>query len=471
MWFREITDTSLFEAKRGAFSPIKLLSNDDVDGAQFDHVFVLGLTADVMPGQPKLNSLIPSWIQVAAGCPGSSPELKLSEGKLTLKTMKSVARRSVVTSYAGVNSRGVCQSPTSMEKFEDASDAKTRTMKSIALTVTPDAALLPVAPDELQGIRGGTSILKNQAAQPFYSFARNRLGIKPFPQNRFGLDARLQGIAVHDSLEAFWNETQDSQTLNAMCDQKLREAISKATQYAFDQSSELAEHRVGRMMRSLEIRRVEHLLLDWLMLEKERSYPFKVEATELEVVTTCEGIPMTLRIDRIDEVMVSPTEIKRVVSDYKTGKNIVMSDLNAEGMKEPQLPLYATLLQDGKPVDGVSISQINPDKIASHLRSDFTNSLVGKRTSSADVGSPEAWAAQVTSWKSSIRELSEGFKSGNYDFDYSQVKAAVGYDDLAPLIRVGLEQNVTFQTALPAQTQAVIVGACSDSTREADYVS
>ena len=86
---------------------------------------------------------------------------------------------------------------------------------------------------------------------------------------------------------------------------------------------------------ALEEQRLQRLVTAWLEFERARA-EFTVEATELEKPVTVAGLPLKLRLDRLDRL----NDDTFLVIDYKTGP---VSDRawNGERPEDLQLPLYA----------------------------------------------------------------------------------------------------------------------------------
>ena len=142
------------------------------------------------------------------------------------------------------------------------------------------------------------------------------------------------------------------------------------------------------------------------------------------------GIPLKLRIDRIDRI-----GDKRLVIDYKTG-SIDGKALNSDSLTEPQLPIYALTANDEAPVDGVMLAQLrSPDDLKVHLRSNWANSVIAKRAHDNDVDSPEKWQAELGAWERALQGMAEGILAGNIAHDYNTQLDRSFSAYLLPLLR------------------------------------
>ena len=203
------------------------------------------------------------------------------------------------------------------------------------LTLPQSDAVRPVAPEQRARLRGGSGLFKEYAQSPFLAFLKYRLRLKEFPRPAEGLDHRLQGILVHDSLEKVWQRLGDKAALDALDFAGIERLVAQCVDEAL-QGSEINPQRFGESLMQLEKTRVVALISHWLEYkEKARLQDFDVVALETAMDTQLMGIPLKLRIDRIDRI-----GDKRLVIDYKTG-SIDGKALNSDSLTEPQLPICA----------------------------------------------------------------------------------------------------------------------------------
>ena len=189
--------------------------------------------------------------------------------------------------------------------------------------------------------------------------------------------------------------------------------------------------RFGEALLRLEKTRVVALVSHWLEFkEKMRLQDFTVEAVETQLDTRFMGIPLKLRMDRIDRI-----GDKRLVIDYKTG-TVDGKTLNSDALTEPQLPIYALAASEAAPIDGVMLAQIkSPDDLKIHVRSNWTNSVIAKKAHDSDVDDEQKWAAELKAWAAALEAMAEGILAGNIEHDYSlnMSRSFSGY--LMPLLR------------------------------------
>ncbi len=178
--------------------------------------------------------------------------------------------------------------------------------------------------------RHGTQIFKDHIACPFRAFAKHRLHAVKLEEPQMGLNALQKGNTVHEVLEHLWKAIESKQNLLAIDHNTLRELIDKIINNSLKKFSKT----IQPIFIQAEKARLEKLILDWLELEKSRE-DFVVMSTEQTLETQLGGLPLKLRIDRIDQI--SPD--KYLIIDYKTSQY----DIRGDYLDEPQLPLYAVV--------------------------------------------------------------------------------------------------------------------------------
>lgn len=148
------------------------------------------------------------------------------------------------------------------------------------------------------------------------------------------MDDSLKGSLIHKILELFWDQVKTSEHLHQLHEsKKLLEQIQQCVREGM-QSFEL-DSKNQSVFFGIEQERLTHLIDEWMEYERERD-PFEVFATEDEKTVQLAGLPLILRVDRIDQT----TDGKTVLIDYKTGAVTNLKKWFGERIEEPQLPLY-----------------------------------------------------------------------------------------------------------------------------------
>lgn len=443
MWLRECVDTRHYQVKKFRQTPIKIMKYEDAIGLEFDHLFIVGCSSGVLPKPVTIDPFIPTVLQEKSKVDGCTADLAFEKARRQIAMFCESAVRAEFC-FHKTNTLGQPQTPSPLfglvTSMQDAQLGCNRvilgTLDREAISEDP---ILPVHSVTSEPVTGGTSILKDYAVNPFYAFARHRLGLKPFPASKVGLNPSSQGIALHEALEHFWVDVKTSENLQRMATEEKASLIESCVVKSMEGSANLADWMIGDGIYEIEKARLVQIVLDWVAKEEARTEPFEVILTEHTAQVMVENLPMTIRLDRVDRVNSLMGE-KVVLIDYKTGSVFNMKDLNSDRLVEPQLPLYCLYsnLEDVgiEAIDGVSIAHVHPSDMKFHVRSSWANGFHKKRSSPYDVANPAAWDSQKLSWEAGIVDAAKGFMNGLATFDYSKDKVDMFYEDLAPLLRI-----------------------------------
>jgi exodeoxyribonuclease-5 len=269
--------------------------------------------------------------------------------------------------------------------------------------------------------RGGVGLLKAQAICPAWAFHRYRLGAQALAAPVDGLDAASRGTLLHRAMERFWNG-RDSVSLQGMSGEERQLAVATAVAgalSAFDNGRELP---LSPRFAQLECARLERLLNAWLEVELARPQPFTVLACEQTVEIDLDGLKLDIRVDRIDEL----TGRRRVILDYKTGRNLKLADWQGERIVEPQLPAYAVSCEEPPAV--VAFAKVRDDGCAFVGLGEDAAVLPGARAA-------EDWPGVLTAWRASIRAVAREIREGEAAMWVADEKQ-LEYCDVLPLLRL-----------------------------------
>jgi probable DNA repair protein len=317
---------------------IQVLGLYEAIGLRFDHLWVLGLHSDNWPPPARGNPFIPAELQLAVGLPHSGPQRELEVARTVTRRLLETAPDCVFSYPGQVDGEDTLPSPLLMA----AGITSTETVSGWAGTHWLDTVhhgdgpvTEPLAgPLAMHGetARGGTSILRNQAACPFRAFAINRLGAEGLATPADGITATLHGSLVHEVLEGFWRETVYFDALLALDKNSLEQRLQSHVDAVLQERRDM---RFRPAFSGVEAGRLLQLALDYLEIEKQRS-PFEVSGFEQAIEYEIEGQSIRLVIDRIDRLPSGET----VIIDYKTG-TVKPDRWFGDPPEEPQLPLYA----------------------------------------------------------------------------------------------------------------------------------
>jgi probable DNA repair protein len=309
-------------------------------GFDFDVVRILGASGDELPPQVNPNPFIPIEMQRELGLTLASPELQSGRARERITRLINGAEKVVVTYPEISEGREVRVSPffPALSIEEDAKEResnriKDRVQASVMLEGMGIDAVVDFIPGEMEGLKGGTSILKNQSACPFKAFATHRLAARALESPEPGLSYADRGTIVHSALKYFWEATGDSEGLGKLIHAgKLVGEVRKAVDKSLEPYRNRSYGEVNYL--NLEMERLRKLLLDWLSFEATRE-PFEVESLEKVDKREVGGLDIEFRIDRVDSI----GKLGHVVIDYKTGK-CSRNDWLGERPKDPQLLFY-----------------------------------------------------------------------------------------------------------------------------------
>lgn len=343
-------------------APIQILGLLEAAAIPFDYLWVMGLDDTTWPPAAKPNPFIPQRLQKSLNMPHASAERELIYSRQLTEQFKQSAQHCLF-SYPLKSADNELR-PSSLITHVNETTIEALTLSKVTspaeiifqssqCEVIQDNEAPSILPEEK--IRGGARIFKQQAACPFKAFVEIRLHAQPIEPIQIGLRAQDRGMIVHKTLELIWRTLQSSENLSNLSTEELTTLIKECGTIAIEQMTGKKIHAIRYL--TLELQRLIKLIFDWLMIEKERP-PFKVIAQEKEISATFANIPLTLRVDRIDEL----ADGTYLIIDYKTGKNNSMKSWFSERPDEPQLPLYC-LLQPNNTI-GIAFAEIHPDLLS-----------------------------------------------------------------------------------------------------------
>ena len=329
-------------------SPVQVLDAAQAAGLESDAAMVTGLSDETWPPTVEHGSpLIPLKQQRAQGVPGSSPQSLRGERERLTRAVFSAAP-AVHATYSKRLASAARGLVTREMSADDAWTGKTpwQSFQAATLVELEDSqapSFVPAGP-----VRGGTRLIKAQSQCPFRAFAEFRLRASALEDGVLGMDALARGTTLHTALELVWRELKSSEGLRSKSHADLAslagEAIAQAVR--MDESSGLQE-----LVTSVERERLQDLILEWLDVERERLQPFTVELLEGKRDVDLAGLPIQIRLDRVDRL----NNGCALLLDYKSGKQ-TKNALLCPRPNEPQLLVYAATADED--VDGLLLIQL-----------------------------------------------------------------------------------------------------------------
>lgn len=421
------------------FIPVEIMDIWDTPGHHYDRAFIVGMVSNALPDRASPNPFLPFQMQKEAGIPACCADTQLVRAERLKETLSSLASE-VVISCPSQTADGYHLTPSLLlgtwPLYEEAGSEVAAPRPAPALEYH-ESTFPPVSPEELPTVRGGVQILGAFARAPFFSAVESRLHLRPFPTPSEGISAAMQGEIIHGAMDLLWGELKDSATLHARAD-VLPELIETAVQGVFENPKIVPPYSLGPRLALIEKQRACRLIARWMQrVELERIEPFAVVAREIAVEGNINGLPVKLRIDRIDRVE-TVNGPRFLILDYKTGAEINTGGWQADTLTDPQLPIYATSVDLSAmgftAPDGIGFAHITDDKCGAHLRANWTGSLDGKGK-----GKPvEDWPGQLAEWRDQLNANAGGFLAGASEVDYSALsRCEVFHGYLFGLLRQG----------------------------------
>ena len=374
---------------------IQLMGPLEAAGAEFDAVWISGLTASNWPPAGNPSPLLSRQLQRSLGMPDADPAdtVEYAE-RLLLRLGRSAT--AVVCSYARQVDDAE-QSPTGLlgllharAHAPQADPGWHATQLAMSLEASP-------APDRVPPIKkgerlsGGAGALQRQLQDPLSAFIVARLGVAQLRPQAIGLPASLRGNMIHDALRQLYIDTPTQRQIAAWTDEERLLRIDKTVEFAFVRHERNTDS-VLRQLFKLERARVAGLLRQFIALDISRE-EFAISAVEHEVAFADADVHMKLRVDRIDR----RRDGTLAILDYKTGARKTF--LGGDGRpKEIQLVAYAMALD--AEVSAVALVNIDAREM-------------GFDGAGAGYGKVDDWAASLAEWKQLVHAACRDLGAGD----------------------------------------------------------
>jgi ATP-dependent helicase/nuclease subunit B len=395
---RELAASTLFQVENEG-APVQIMGELEASGLHFDHLWIAGLHDQAFPASIRPNPFLPLGMQRRHRLPHASAERELEFAGAQLKRLIASAPDVVLSCPAQHGESKLEPSPLIERdrwvRFAEAHRTPdwTDSMRAAAMLETLADEAGPPLTDQ-SGQSGGTGLFRDMAACPFRAFVQHRIRARPLDDAELGLAAREKGMLVHKALELIWNELGSQQALCALTHDQLASLVSSSVAAALGRKN-------GGLGRSLERRRLQTLLVEWLEIEKTRP-PFTVLQPEAARIVRAGGVAVKTRIDRIDEL----PDGRLIILDYKTGE-VGLGGWDGARPADPQVPLYCATSQE--PLAGAAFAQIRSGDMG-FRGVDESGSLPNLKSMRFE--SRRRLAQQVEEWKRVLNALGERFRAG-----------------------------------------------------------
>ncbi len=436
LWLGELLRNG-FEPRVEHEQPITIGTPEEVLALPCDLLIIGDANADIFPGRSAPTPFLAIEAQRAAGIPEASPEAHLAHSRSLIAALCGQATEVQILAPA-VDTRGaeLLPSPLFGDDWQVLPARKCSSQcNSVAerLAAAPPTLFLPendpVPPvTATENISGNAGLFTAWFESPFFAFCTHRLGLEPLPQPGHGLDPRIQGQILHTALERLWKTLHNSTALAALDADALSTEVRSALRAPL--ARHLPERDFGRVMTQLESARLHDLLCQWLRHELRRSDPFEVIACEEPLTTSLAGLPLSLRIDRLDHVDTACGP-RYLVLDYKTGREADPKGWREDRLRDPQLPLYATLSAQVQllvpQIDGIGFAHLKDGHPALSSANNWCGSMI-----EPDTQPKRDWNEQLSAWSQRLEAAARGFLAGEAGVDPA-LRSQSWYGWLLPL--------------------------------------
>ncbi|OGT30232.1 MAG: hypothetical protein A3E87_00655 [Gammaproteobacteria bacterium RIFCSPHIGHO2_12_FULL_35_23] len=428
----ELAVDTIFQAESSQ-SHIQILGLLEAVGMTFDYIWVTGLDSKSWPPLANPHPLIPIALQRELNMPHCSAERELVFCQRLTEQLLTTCQH-FIASYAEQDKEIILQkSPLlkdlPLSQLESLLPTEIKSIKRPLIEYFIDEQAPQVTADEK--IKGGTGLLKRQAACPFRAFAEYRLLAKPIENYALGIDAKTKGKLIHKALELLWKQLNSQARLLTLTETKQNNLLYAVIEQTF-QSINIPTQNYALI--SLEKTRLHKLLTEWLSYERKRP-AFEVIATEKWQSVKLNELTLKVQVDRIDQTR----QGSMILLDYKTGKTSI-NDWFSQRPNEPQLPLY-TLVCSG-PITAMAFAQLKADEIRFKGITLTTEGL-------PDCDLPEKikdclpnWENQLQLWRQTLLQLADDFIAGKALVDPKNPRETCQQCHLSSLCRVHETINI-----------------------------
>lgn len=454
-WLNRLANETPFQP-RAADAPVQVLGLLEATGMQFDAVWVVGMTDDVLPAAPRPNPFLPIETQRANNLPQSSAGRELEFAQ------------DIFDGLRGAAPEVICSYPLREGDSELGASPLLRGMETMApVDVQPSPARQWFRSTPLESLndtkapahpggetRGGTALLQDQSHCPFRAFAIHRLHADDWPTPQPGPDALIRGMVTHRVLEKLWTHWRTRAQLQATHEAgELESVVRSVVIDVLDDNRRKMHHRWTDSLQSIETERLVNVLLRWfeqVELQRPDFNVIEIEGKNIDVIeiegqgvdgsdsrTRVLAGPLELagKLDRIDRLK----DGSELIIDYKSGAAPGRNDFFGERPRAPQLPAYLVARrQAGKATAaGIAVASLKTgaEKLQGVMRVEGDNDPgIAGLVNVVKTRQAGDWEEAVEFWEQKIHGLGTNFANGDADVD--PLRGACDYCHLATLCRI-----------------------------------
>jgi len=376
--------------------PLQVLGAAEALSERFDAAWLAGFHDRAWPPPSQPLALVPVSLQRAVGLPRAVPDLGLERSRRATAMLLRTAPELTISHARADGEEPLLSTPMIAGVFQAAPDAPPfETVRAPEERV--DDTRAPVYGAE--EAKGGATLIRDQAACPFRSFAAHRLEAREFPEAELGLSAQERGIILHAAISNCWRQLKDLATLRATSDEQLAGIIRVSVRRAIQDCGGALAEPFDVRVREVEQQRLERLLKLWMDVERQREASFQVIERESAGGIEIGGVKLAIRIDRQDRL----DDGRLVLIDYKSN---APSPNAWEGDRpdEPQAPLYAIATE--RPIAALAFGQLKRSEARFKGVADDAGVLPGIKAAEAPI------SRRTEAWRHTLSQLAAQYKQG-----------------------------------------------------------
>ncbi len=329
---------------------LQVMSLADTTGLSFEAIRIVGATSESLPSKPSLLSFIPWEICRSYQISKIDEEAHEEVAARLIGQLSSVGEVSCTYHRVSDGTAKLASRFCDLSHEESPSDG--RSGKGIVVpleSIDDPVGLITNLPNQQVG---GVSLLEQQASCPLKAHLNHRLSIRPLEDEAEGLTPGERGGVLHEALKHLFSSLKNSDQINALTAVDREVLIEAAADEAVRGLKAPVRERVGLSALDLERQRLSGILAAWLEVEGSRDIGFTVELSEAPLEWECEGLNLSLKVDRVDRLSTG----QRIVIDYKSSAGQSATDWSQSPLKSPQLPCYSQVIAD---VETIAIGQVS----------------------------------------------------------------------------------------------------------------
>ncbi len=397
-------------------APALITGPSEAAGLHADAVWFLGVDEDSWPSAGRAHPLLPLQLQRDTGMPHADAlqEWTLADAMTTrLMASAPIVQFSFARRKESVEARPSRIALKIAPLQTMLSERHSGWLQDQTLSFR-DTARIPFTARESAG---GAGILTTQSQCPFKAFATYRLGAQDWNAGQPFLNPMQRGELVHAVLRSIWSGPPNGLSDSDDLEKRLPELETFVASHVHRLVPDVLKGKVEDWMppRYLELERIRltELIVEWLRYETIR-VPFTVIDVEVPRPVSVAGLPLNLRIDRLDRL----NDGSVFVIDYKTG-DISPSEWRTPRPGDVQVPLYATFAMDQpEPIGGLAFATVRASqaKYAGLFTHPTETLFPGLKSSDPLVKNPLT-LAMLDDWRHCIEQLAQDYLEGRAEVD------------------------------------------------------